>query len=218
MTKPLPASAVWPEKWPFGLAHVAGLSASLELFVVLPDAKAAFRNPGEFPMQTLKPMVLRPSPLKWLGVNAICLVFVVIGTFMIRSGDAMGWFVAGFFGLGLLVGIVCMLPGAAYLTLDAQGFTMCSLYRAHTYRWEDVTGFGVGRVAANKMVMFNVSPSYVRSPKMRSLNVGLVGYEAGIPDSYGLKHEALAELLSQYLQTAQTAQAARRGATNDSDV
>jgi hypothetical protein len=171
-----------------------------------------FRNLVEFPMQTLESMVLRPSRLKWLGLNAICLVFVIIGIFMIRSGDAMGWFVAGFFGLGLLVGIVCMLPGASYLKLDAQGFTMCSLYRAHAFRWEDVTGFGVGRVVTNKMVMFNFSPSYVRSPKMRSLNVGLVGYEAGIPDSYGLKHEALAELLNHYLQAAQQP---RRGPIDD---
>lgn len=40
--------------------------------------------------------------------------------------------------------------------------------------------------------------SYQRTPKLRSFNTELTGFEAGIPDSYGLRHEDLADLLNRY--------------------
>jgi hypothetical protein len=48
------------------------------------------------------------------------------------------------------------------------------------------------------MVMFNYVESYQRTPKLRWLNTGLTGFEAGIPDSYELRHEDLADLLNRY--------------------
>jgi hypothetical protein len=48
------------------------------------------------------------------------------------------------------------------------------------------------------MVMFNYVKSYQRTPKLRSFNTALTGFEAGIPDSYGLRHEDLADLLNRY--------------------
>lgn len=149
-------------------------------------------------MQSNEIRTLRPSRLKWLGVGTICLLFVVIGVLMIKDGKSAGWLSVIFFGLGCVVTVVSMLPRATYLRLTPEGFTMCSMFRAHTFRWQDVTGFSVGRVALNKMVLFNYAPSYQKSPGLRSLNVGLVGYEAGLPDNYGLGHDALAALLNQY--------------------
>ena len=46
--------------------------------------------------------------------------------------------------------------------------------------------------------MFNYVESYPRSPKLRSLNTALTGFEAAIPDSWGLAHEDLADLLNRY--------------------
>lgn len=149
-------------------------------------------------MQTDMPIMLRPKPTKWLGVALCSLAFVLIGIWMVRSGEIMGWMGIVFFGLCLSVSLICMLPKASYLLLTPDGFTMCSLFRSHTIRWEDVTGFGVGKVFTNKMVMFNFVDSYQRSPRLRSFNTELVGFEAAIPDSYGLKHEDLADLLNRY--------------------
>ncbi|MDE2427936.1 MAG: hypothetical protein KGM99_04365, partial [Burkholderiales bacterium] len=101
-------------------------------------------------------------------------------------------------GLGLLIALVSMLPNASYLQLTPEGFTMRSLYRSHFFRWKDVTAFAVGRVVSNKMVMFNFAPTYQGPSKFRSFNASLTGYEAGLPDSYGMSHEALADLLNQY--------------------
>ncbi|WZO97053.1 hypothetical protein EP7_004070 [Isosphaeraceae bacterium EP7] len=50
----------------------------------------------------------------------------------------------------------------------------------------------------NKMVMFNFEPGYQRAPGLRSTNVGLVGYYAGLPDNYGLSHAKLADLMNQF--------------------
>jgi len=149
-----------------------------------------------------RPILLRPKPTKWLVIALGSLAFVLIGVWMVRSRDMLGWLGIVFFGLCLSVSLICMLPNASYLRLTPDGFTMCSLFRAHTTRWEDVTGFGVARVFTNKMVMFNYVEAYQRSPKLRSLNTGLTGFEAAIPDTYGLKHEELADLLNRYKASA----------------
>ena len=149
-------------------------------------------------MHTNKPILLRPKPTKWLVVALGSLAFVLIGIWMVRSREMLGWLGIVFFGLCLSVSLSCILPKASYLRLAPDGFTICSLFRAHTIRWQDVTGFGVGRVFTNKMVMFNYVESYQRSSKLRSFNTELTGFEAAIPDSYGLKHEDLADLLNRY--------------------
>ena len=89
-------------------------------------------------------------------------------------------------------------PQASHLRLTPDGVTICSLFRAQTIRWADVTGFGVGRIFNNKMMMFNYAESYQHSPKLRAFNTELTGFEAAIPDSYGLRHEDLADLLNRY--------------------
>ncbi|HEY3399717.1 MAG TPA: STM3941 family protein [Geothrix sp.] len=114
-------------------------------------------------MQTTQPLLLRPRRVKVAGLGLGALVFVLTGLWMVREGEGPGWLIIGFFGLCLLVFLALLLPGAAYLALDSDGFTMCSLFRAHTIRWADVAGF-----------------------------------EAALPDSYGLNHEALAQLMNQY--------------------
>jgi hypothetical protein len=50
------------------------------------------------------------------------------------------------------------------------------------------------------MVMFNFAASYTKTSSLRSFNASVFGYEGGLPDSYGLSHEELANLLNAYLQ------------------
>lgn len=168
----------------------------------LPARRRLIRDVRHHQMQPGTPMILRPSPWKWAGVGAVCTAFTVIGGLMVRSGEAIGWLCLVPFGVGVLVSVASVLPNATYLKLDPEGFTMCSMYRSHTFRWEDVSGFEVGSVFSNKMVLFNFEPSYTRTPGLRSLNVGLVGFEAGLPGSYGLKHEELADLLNKFKQAS----------------
>ena len=111
-------------------------------------------------MATDETIIFRPRRLKAVGLLLVCFGFSAGGIFMIRHGEPLGWFVAGFFGLGVLVSASIMLPGCAYLMIGPDGFTMCSLYRSHTYLWSDVEGFGVDYIGPNRMVVLNFSANY----------------------------------------------------------
>jgi hypothetical protein len=155
------------------------------------------------------PVRLTPSPTKWLLVLLICIGFTAIGVAMVRSGDANGWW-CGFFALGIPVAAIMMLPGAAGLVLDAEGFEVTSLYRMHRTRWADTDGFDVARLPprGHKMVVYD-NVTYQRRA-LAQFNVGLVGRNAALSDTYGLKHEALAELMTRWRARALRTNSAAR--------
>src|SRR5690348_4499396 len=92
------------------------------------------------------PLTLHPSRKKWLLVLAGCALFAIGGYWMVRSNEGMGWLVLIFFGLGALIAVVVMLPGAGALTLDRDGFETRSLFRRSRARWSDVSRFEVARI------------------------------------------------------------------------
>lgn len=140
------------------------------------------------------PVTLRPGRIKQTLLLLLCSVFVVAGIFMVRKdGDVMGYVCIVFFGLGCGVFLVNFLPSAAYLRLEEDGFTFCSLFRVHTVRWADVLEFGVIRMRNNRMVAWNYVPSYTQSGAMRSVNQALSEFDAALPDTYGVKAMELAE-------------------------
>ncbi len=150
-------------------------------------------------MVTTQPILLRPKRSQFLLLAAICLAFVLIGVWMIARGEWSGWFCCGFFGLGSLVALISLQPNASSLELTPEGFTVRSLLRrTGTTRWEDVSDFGVGRIGPNAMVMFNFVDSYKRAVPIRWVNSALTGYEAALPDCYGLPAGELADLMNRY--------------------
>ena len=80
------------------------------------------------------PLVLRASRRKQLLFLLVCVAFTAIGVMMVRDGDSRGYFCGGLFALGAVVFVINMLPDASYLKLDEEGFTFCSLFRAHSVR------------------------------------------------------------------------------------
>jgi hypothetical protein len=48
------------------------------------------------------------------------------------------------FGLGILVVLAALLPGAFSLTLKAESFTVTRFFRTLTFNWNDVSEFSVG--------------------------------------------------------------------------
>src|SRR5215210_1376947 len=151
-------------------------------------------------MDATQPLILHPSKVKALALVAVSLLFTFGGTLMVKSGQPLGWAVGGFFAMCTLVGITMLLPASSYLRISTEGFKVCSLFRAHTFQWSDLSEFGVSKVGPNKMVMFNFAASYTKTSSVRSFNASVFGYEGGLPDSYGLSHEELASLLNGYLQ------------------
>jgi hypothetical protein len=146
-------------------------------------------------------VVLRASKRKALQFLAISLGFTAMGVLMIRDGAGLkGWFFASFFGLAVVVFLASLWPGASYLKLTPTGVECCSLFRRWFYPWETVSDFGVGHISGYKMVVFSRHcHSYVRLP---AFNRWLWGVTDALPDTYGLKHEELAELLNKWRRRA----------------
>ena len=134
-------------------------------------------------------------------------LFVVTGIWMVFDDGAAGYTVDGipvywvgwasivFFGMGVVVFLIQFLPGAAYLRLTEEGFSYCHAFRVHTVRWEEVQEFGVMQMHHNRMIGWNYVPGYEVKSRMRAFSKALAGYEACLPNHYGLKVEQLAQAL-----------------------
>ena len=144
-------------------------------------------------------MRLKPSPWSLLLLLAISSGFVALGAFLIGQGELIGgWLCVCFFGLGILVALVSLLPGSNYLELTPSGIEVRTLFRKWFVRWTDVQEFFPVVVSTRRMVGWDYSPSYTAQLLGRSISRGLTGIEAALPDTYGLSAEALATLLNEW--------------------
>jgi hypothetical protein len=145
-------------------------------------------------------LTLRPNRLRYLLFMTSSAGFVAGGALMVREGDPMGWAGILFFGAGVIVFCVLLLPGSAYLKLDPAGFTVCSLFRAHSTRWYEVNSFEVGRIGGRKLVVFNFSNLHRGQGFARKLSSAIGGYEGALPETYGLSAEDLAAMMNDWRQ------------------
>jgi hypothetical protein len=177
------------------------------------------------------PLALRPSTWKWLAFLSFGIAALVCSAWLIRdpglvsdSGWALvyasplmalglardtsqaviefGWFAIVFLAIGCVVCIIMLLPGAACLTLDRDGFVVRSLFRNRPYRWLDTDEFAVvemnypvGR-GSKKFVGFN--DRSVVGTAMAAWSVRLAGRNSALPDTYGLSVDDLAHLMSRW--------------------
>jgi len=126
-----------------------------------------------------------------------CAAFVAAGVFVLPKSPAAAWGAIVFFGLGIPIALVNLLPGSSYLELDAGGFTICSLFRKWHHRWEDVAEFfplPMGR--AKPMVAIRYAPSYQGQAAVRRFATALAGAEGALADTYGMSAADLAALLN----------------------
>jgi hypothetical protein len=149
------------------------------------------------------PVTMPVSRIKALGVLLGCVAFVAIGVLILRYGDGEAeeifgaWLAIVFFGLCAVVAAVMLLPGAGSLTLAADGFTMCSLFRkAHT-PWRQASDFTVARSRDRRMTFVGYEDARA-SGAAAETSRSLIGRNAALPDTYGLSHEELARLLTQW--------------------
>jgi hypothetical protein len=146
------------------------------------------------------PTTLRPSRTQAAVLFLLCLLFVIGGIWMVLDGKPMGYFCGGVFALGLPVFALQLHPKAAYLHLGPEAFTFCSLFRAHKVRWEHVREFAVIYVGLNRMVAWNYVPEHPAIGGARAISKSLCGYEAALPDTYGMKPQELVELMESMRQ------------------
>src|SRR5437773_2372837 len=75
-------------------------------------------------------LLLRPSVAGTLGLLLICCALVALGVWLASEGETIGWVATCFFGLGILVAVVQLLPNASYLLLTDSGFEARAMYRS----------------------------------------------------------------------------------------
>lgn len=144
--------------------------------------------------------ILRPRKIRWVLVLLISAGFVAIGIAVIRSPSAatepfMAYGSLIFFGIGVVIAIVQLLPGSSFLRLSPEGFTIRAMWRDTFYRWSDIERFGVARQG---MVGVSFSQGYPQARGLRSMMRSLSGFDGALPDNYGWDCARLAAYLESW--------------------
>ncbi|MEQ6123281.1 STM3941 family protein [Pseudotenacibaculum sp. MALMAid0570] len=138
---------------------------------------------------------LSPSIFKYLLLLVICSSFVYLGFFRIEIEPNIAWGTIIFFGLGVIVAILKLIPGSSYLKLTKEGFEIRSLYRSHFTKWNDVENFRVNSIRTwysyNKMVMFDYHKNHTKYTFGKRLSKAL-------PETYGMSAQKLSELMNEW--------------------
>ena len=128
----------------------------------------------------MEPITLKPSSLRMFVLLCGSVAGVAGGFFALKHGsgsglwvrEILGWCSILFFGIGVVVFAMTLIPGASYLRLKREGFEVCNLFRSHTTSWSQVECFGTytgSKSAFKNKVMLNLVPDAKRTPKMTAM-------------------------------------------------
>lgn len=134
------------------------------------------------------------------GEVGLSLAFVAAGVWwLIRTGDAAGWLVVGFFGLCAVAGLLLPLARRNFLRLDPDGFTVATPLLTRPYRWAEVDRFFAVGAGGSGSVAFRLAAA---SPRRRRgsqrLTRRMFGYDDTLPQTYGMAPERLAALMNDW--------------------
>jgi hypothetical protein len=144
------------------------------------------------------------SSAVWLLLG--CTAFVAVGVWLgISKGDWMGFLCAGFFGLGIPVAVIQLMPGSTFLRLDSTGITFASMFKEKSLPWAVFQEFFVVTmrqtgVKVHETVGFNFVPTYDRARAGRAVARFISHCEGALPNTYGMKAEELAHILNTRLR------------------
>jgi hypothetical protein len=148
------------------------------------------------------PVTLYPSRRKWLLLLLTTAAFTAAGVDMVVTAQPQGWAVLIFFGVGIVVSALMLLPGAAGLTLDRDGFTTTSLFRANRSLWQNVTGFQAISVPFSPKAMVGFDDVMAKGKALAELSTAMAGRSGALPDTYGLAVEELVRVMAQWRERA----------------
>jgi hypothetical protein len=115
-----------------------------------------------------------------------------------RSGGAMLSFLCV---IGVIMSSVSLVPGAAWLKLDSQGFRVRYWFKDNTYRWTDIKEFKLityrymGFIPVRRSVGFTFSESYPKRNVVSRIAGAIASFDRNLPDNYGMKAKDLLVLL-----------------------
>ena len=139
---------------------------------------------------------LKSNKLTIVILLLVSTLFVFLGITVIKENMFVKWLTIIFFGLGIVVFIIELLPNSRYLKLTNEGFEVRSLYRSHFTKWTEVSGFGIYYVSFNTMVTFNYTEEHKKHKTGKKISKILSSYQGGLPQTYGMKATELAALMN----------------------
>ena len=139
-------------------------------------------------------------PRRRLGLLFVVgfLWIVVTATSSRHSGGVMLSFICA---VCVIVWNVSLVPGAAWLKLDSQGFTVLYWFKDNTYRWIEIKEFKLithrwmGFIPVHRSVGFTFSESYPKRNIVSRIAGAIASFDRNLPDNYGMKAQALLVLL-----------------------
>lgn len=147
-------------------------------------------------------LVLRGSRLKWLGYMLITTPLMIAGALIISDTglQVTGWIVFLMFAACSLL-FLCQIIWPGRLTLQRDGFEQVVLGRKMSCRWEDTSNFGVHVInqdifQTNEIVCFDRKQD--EGKRLAELNRSVAGATAQLGDTFGMKAEELAGLMSAF--------------------
>jgi hypothetical protein len=129
-----------------------------------------------------------------------CGIMTAAGVWIIGDGQWLGLIPTFFFGLGLVVSLILLLPNSSFLELDDDGFCFRNLFRDSRFSWADIAGFEARRLSMRKIVTFDFAHGYTASRHAPALARTISGAEGALPDTYGMSAEDLADLMNERLR------------------
>jgi hypothetical protein len=156
------------------------------------------------------PVTLFPSRLKWwiilmLGVIMTATsVWVAVLPFVdaVKAGQspyiatAVGLFGAIFFGFGMVLAVLSLVPSRSYFRLDEDGFEIVSpVLKKKRFSWGEVSDFATYRVRPTSIVVFKTA-----NPRLLNMSEMwdsiLSGRDGGLSETYGFEAVDLVRLMA----------------------
>ena len=146
-------------------------------------------------------VTLVPSRTKWL-VMVIGGAGLAGAILLFAGGDMAAMLIADLFALAAGFGAIMLRPGAASLRLDGNGFEITHIFRTESFRWNEVSDFGVISLGqGGQAVAFKTGKP--RPDLWQRLNaVFSGGRDECLPDTYGMEAESLVQLMNDWRHSA----------------
>jgi hypothetical protein len=144
--------------------------------------------------------ILNASKTKWLTILLGSAAFEAI-PFLILPKQPFASVLIVFFGVGVVVAFVVLLPGSTYLRLTPEGYEMRAAFRTWKQPWQHIERFQAYRnpTSWNRLVGIIYDPSYKGHVRARRLNRSLAGVDDALRDTFGLSADELANLMNEWL-------------------
>lgn len=157
--------------------------------------------PGSDPVHDIgEHRILHASTRNWFKVLLICLTFVAIGIIMIiTKGDFLAWFTALAFAVVAGVAVLQIKGAGSKLILDPDTFEFTNLGQTTTERWDRCADFTVYQTSNTEQVVYDSARR--ADTHAGEMNRSSTGRSAGLPDTFDMPAQDLANLMNAY-QTA----------------